>query len=401
MNAIPKNKYYLVAGGSITVTTNDFNYFDDNNNPISVPSGAYDIEITAKQRVSVVTDAGSMTITAYKHLNSTTDANDVNNVTPNTYKEDSARSTFSVTGNIDVDGDLYNFTVDGIYFAALYPPNISASRLYSLIGVSGSHTYSNIFTSTNINKYSLKKSDKQEPHNASEFIGYSHSLEGNIMAITDTQSAIVNRQGIGILFDVYKMPVIDDNINLNSIRLTLIPVGGGTSYNSDTYNLSSITYKEGIVNITNNNTLMSDDVRSYTPTVYTYYKNTWEVIKQYNSIRLTFKGVDIIINSITPSFTSNNSTVNLLDINLTSKDNYSNVKVEGYAEWVNDTDSSTGRVPLTGYKLFTSSATLVTDSNNLSFSNAFDSGNINRQIISITIRITINTNEYFYSWTQS
>lgn len=216
----------IVAGGEVSLTPNDFNFFDG---ATQVYPTINSITITGSSRCTVSVNSTNLTVLAWKHYNSTSPEDDVANGHPNTYEDDVKVGLLSFAGTMTDGTDTYDILVRGRYYAAIHPPAISFTRLRDVLGVSTT-ALGGLSTSDNINIYSPDRPNKTAPHGVSEFIGYSHVIQGNASIYSLTRDRALIR----------KMPVVDSDTNLSNFKLRYYKNGSSSAAYTHTVNLSSV-----------------------------------------------------------------------------------------------------------------------------------------------------------------
>lgn len=326
LEARPKYRYILIGGESKTITMDDFDFYS-NNVLVPILSGSYQVTIVQSTgKIYVTPEPSQLTVSAYKHVNSTSFSDDYNNGHPNTWAEDtSAPSQWVVSGVFHIEADDYYFILQGMYFAAMHKPAISVSRLKNVIGVTA-NTYSGIFTTNNINKYSPIKSDKVTPHKASEWVGYCHRITGNAFAVPLLHNyvSVPYNNTKNVRFGVYKMPASDPTSN-NEFRI---------EFSSTTTFTLDAPYAEQYVTLTNT-LFKAGTTETYVPYLYMWNTSSsqWVLIQTLDSITVTYEGAAITITSFTYTYTSIGGDVSDFAMTIVAAYNLTGVKIEVKCTW--------------------------------------------------------------------
>lgn len=167
-----------VAGASYVLRSTDFNLYDDNGSLSAVGRDAaetIDINFIGVPVSVAGIGENSITITLYKHINSTSLPNDLDlyGGNKNTPADDLFNSRYRLMGTLHhpTAGD-FTIVMYLTYYAAVYPPNISTGRIRNALSSLG-NSYSSLFGNAQINGLSQTRPDKIAPHRAGELIGYS------------------------------------------------------------------------------------------------------------------------------------------------------------------------------------------------------------------------------------
>lgn len=232
-------KRLALIGGEATlvVTPADFLCGGENASETDTFSG-----ITATPCAGIIVSNTGNTISVYpcKHKRSTSIADDAANGHYNTATDDIYSGDWKVTGTITRAGaGVYNFDVNGKYFASINPPNISISRLAAVLG-SGSNTLGGNSTASQINPFSFYKPNKVAPHGFGEFIKYAHSAINSLyatMIVGDSINFSYNKSSVDIKYYLLKMAVYDAAFNTVNIC------------DLQSVSMANVSYKQGVVTI--------------------------------------------------------------------------------------------------------------------------------------------------------
>lgn len=196
----------LYGSTIIQITPADFLITVDGNIPVRQPNEIFELVLTPQSYASVGGDGSNLiTITGYKHINSTSYSDDLNNVHPNLYNEDlSPIRQLNIVGTLTSSvWGMADISIPILYFPAVYPPTIDVARIRNVLRSSGTD-YGTMFSNAIVNKYSKVIVPTIPPFQPVSLIGYTPNAIGNWSLIKDMP-------------DIITTPWTDDTVNISTI----------------------------------------------------------------------------------------------------------------------------------------------------------------------------------------
>lgn len=204
--------------GQLQISPTDFK-FEGSMLPSNFNDTFVDLMISECKGIKIeVEPHGSLiTVTAFKHINSTDHADDfaaclpdsVEGI-PNKTGDDLYNGTWLIKGSIRrEDSSIWYFDLYGRYYAAIWGRYINIPRLRKALNSVG-NGYHSIFSTAVINPHSPSKPDGTKPHSISEIIGYCPTVKGGFDGSMDVASVINipwNLTDYKCTATVYRMPV--------------------------------------------------------------------------------------------------------------------------------------------------------------------------------------------------
>lgn len=212
----------LVAGTDVVLSTSDFDLYENGVlSSASRGSGETFSGVAGTAPIFAESTTTVITLHAAKHVRSISYADDLAAAHWNTSDDDlsevlqlrlSGTLTHPTEGAFSIAENLY-------YCPALYPPNISISRMAAVLK-NASTSYSGIFGNAQINEFSPSKPDKLTPYRASEMIGYSPRF-APVMLKYLYAGYHIDEGGTAAAFDVdYIANNVNSSSGISNVKLT-------------------------------------------------------------------------------------------------------------------------------------------------------------------------------------
>lgn len=211
----------LVAGSTVGLTANDFDLYVDGIISTAIRGGETFSGVSGTAPIFATATTTAITLYVSKHTRSTSQADDENSLHWNTAEDDlgnvlqlrlSGTLTHPTEGAFSIAENLY-------YCPALYPPNISISRMDAVLK-NASTCYSGVFGNAQINEFSPSKPDKLTPYKASELIGYSPRYAPVILKYL-YDAYHIDEGGTSVAFDVdYIANNVNSSSGISNVKLT-------------------------------------------------------------------------------------------------------------------------------------------------------------------------------------
>jgi len=203
----------LYGNTSVTLSPENFTILKDG---INVGNDGVINLLNAPSRLCAVEGSGTrnLTVTGYKHINSTSLQDDINNGHPNILSDDLAlKSILDLIIELSGSWGSIEVKLPIVYYPASYPPNIDIARLRGVLKSTGSDYYS-LFTNADINQYSEVVPDKLPPYSAGNIIGYCPNASGNYIMYKSPETMNVSWRDdqVPLTFSILRIGKVDVDI---------------------------------------------------------------------------------------------------------------------------------------------------------------------------------------------